>query len=106
MPCVSGCLVPNCMLSLLVFTFYLCSHLVKGGCVSLRNWSRVKDSLQSDKYKKRAEWKRDEHGILYKTKLCWFNEHHPQGCPRLAEICPYAHGSKELRKRPDFTKVQ
>ena len=71
--------------------------------MSLRNWSGVKGSLQLDKYKRCVKWKRDEHGVLYKTKLCWFNERHPQGCPRLSDSCPYAHGNDELRERPDFT---
>ncbi|KAL5478097.1 hypothetical protein EMCRGX_G024977 [Ephydatia muelleri] len=32
-----------------------------------------------------------------KTKECWFHAHHPQGCPRQASVCTYAHGTTELR---------
>ena len=77
--------------------------------MSLRNWSTVGSSLQSDKYKKKhvatdfkMRKKKNEQELLFKTKLCWFNDHHPQGCPRLSILCPYAHGKDELRQRPDF----
>nr|XP_056711496.1 probable tRNA (uracil-O(2)-)-methyltransferase [Euleptes europaea] len=32
-----------------------------------------------------------------KTRLCWFDIHHPQGCPMTAECCSYAHSIEELR---------
>ncbi|ETE61930.1 putative tRNA (uracil-O(2)-)-methyltransferase [Ophiophagus hannah] len=34
-----------------------------------------------------------------KTRLCWFDRHHPQGCPLPSTSCPYAHGSAELNQR-------
>ena len=35
----------------------------------------------------------------YKTRLCWFNSHHPDGCVLTAEECRYAHGEDELRAK-------
>ena len=73
--------------------------------MSLRNWSITSASLQSDKYKKQEQWKRNDRDVLCKTKPCWFYDHHPQGCPRTAVSCPYAHGKEEIRDRPDFKIV-
>ncbi|XP_070614216.1 LOW QUALITY PROTEIN: probable tRNA (uracil-O(2)-)-methyltransferase [Erythrolamprus reginae] len=34
-----------------------------------------------------------------KTRLCWFDQHHPQGCPLPSASCPYAHGNADLSQR-------
>lgn len=75
---------------------------VKGGYVRLRNWSCISQSLSSPKYKDHRPWKDKEKELLVKTKLCWFDEYHPQGCPRPSYLCSYAHGRDELKERPDF----
>uniref|UniRef100_A0A670Y7M5 tRNA (uracil-O(2)-)-methyltransferase n=1 Tax=Pseudonaja textilis TaxID=8673 RepID=A0A670Y7M5_PSETE len=41
-----------------------------------------------------------------KTRLCWFDRHHPQGCPLPSASCPYAHGSAELNQRRINLKKQ
>lgn len=41
-------------------------------------------------------------GQLYKTRLCWFNDNHPDGCPLQSPQCNFSHGKAELRPRPDF----
>lgn len=80
------------------------SPTVHGGIVELRDWSQL--TPLSSRYKSRP-WKKEESHLLYKTKLCWFYDHHPQGCPRLlSDQCPYAHGMKELRERPDFKTLE
>lgn len=35
-----------------------------------------------------------------KTTMCWFNEHHPDGCPKSDCDCNYAHSESELRAKP------
>eukprot|EP01147_Barroeca_monosierra_P008865 gene8865-1219_t len=30
-----------------------------------------------------------------KTKLCWFFQNHPDGCPRSATMCPFLHGEND-----------
>lgn len=70
--------------------------------MQLRNWANV---LQHGPRKPAKPRSVRDANILVKTKLCWFHSHHPQGCPRNAENCPYAHGREELRDRPDFTAV-
>ena len=87
------------------YTFYPLPRfltVVKGGYVRLRNWSCISQSLSSPKYKDHRPWKDKEKELLVKTKLCWFDEYHPQGCPRPSYLCSYAHGRDELKERPDF----
>ena len=33
----------------------------------------------------------------FKTKICWFYENHPQGCPSKMEDCCWAHGKQDLK---------
>lgn len=69
--------------------------------MKLRNWA-IEEHHPRKPPKPRSE--RDAK-LLAKTKLCWFHEHHPQGCPHSTSSCPYAHGLHELRERPDFSTV-
>ena len=40
-----------------------------------------------------------------KTRLCWFYQEHPDGCPRKAEDCPFAHGEDELEQQERPTRT-
>ncbi|KAG9479770.1 hypothetical protein GDO78_011681 [Eleutherodactylus coqui] len=62
--------------------------------VSIRDWSQETQTT-SDKH--RTEAKRKLSADVLKTRICWFYTHHPDGCPRTAIHCPYAHGAEELR---------
>ncbi|BHF65320.1 tRNA methyltransferase 44 [Sparganum proliferum] len=42
-------------------------------------------------------------GELFKTKRCWMETNHPDGCPYPPEICNFAHSFENLRLPPtDF----
>ncbi|KAM4709696.1 putative tRNA (uracil-O(2)-)-methyltransferase [Discoglossus pictus] len=62
--------------------------------VSVRDWSKETISATS---KRKPEAKRKLSQDVIKTRLCWFFINHPDGCPRAADACPYAHGTEELR---------
>ncbi|XP_077357201.1 putative tRNA (uracil-O(2)-)-methyltransferase [Festucalex cinctus] len=64
---------------------------VEGGRVRIRDWRDGKPLRTRGK--RRAEV---SPGAL-KTRPCWFDRHHPQGCPLQAEECTFAHGLGELR---------
>ncbi len=38
-----------------------------------------------------------------KTKLCWFDAQHPDGCPKSQSSCPFAHSAEELKTREPQT---
>nr|XP_054749079.1 probable tRNA (uracil-O(2)-)-methyltransferase [Lytechinus pictus] len=91
------------------------SHIfeIVGGNVSMKDWCRLPPpdtadtaasprGTSSKRASQQSEKKARERQLLYKTKLCWFHKHHPDGCPRVAEACPFAHGLEELRSRPTF----
>eukprot|EP00048_Salpingoeca_helianthica_P007051 m.105891 g.105891 ORF g.105891 m.105891 type:complete len:133 (+) comp14212_c3_seq1:1416-1814(+) len=54
--------------------------VVQGPCVSLRDWRDLSINPPNMPAASR------------KTKPCWFHDHHPDGCPRAAADCPFAHG--------------
>ncbi|EDV22469.1 uncharacterized protein TRIADDRAFT_2664, partial [Trichoplax adhaerens] len=60
--------------------------IVSGNKVKIRDWSssEISDHCCYSKCKSEKE-------KLYKTKLCWFYTHHPDGCPLNASTCSYAH---------------
>ncbi|KAM8939806.1 putative tRNA (uracil-O(2)-)-methyltransferase [Pelodytes ibericus] len=62
--------------------------------VSIRDWRQDAPTLTS---KRRPESKRTLSPDVLKTRLCWFYINHPDSCPRVADSCPYAHGTEELR---------
>ncbi|XP_078398693.1 putative tRNA (uracil-O(2)-)-methyltransferase isoform X3 [Cetorhinus maximus] len=70
------------------------------GKVRIRDWSKEKQPkiLPSDTKSKLPSEAR-------KTRLCWFFVNHPDGCPRTAEKCPFAHGTEELRPRANSRKI-
>ncbi|KAM6909370.1 putative tRNA (uracil-O(2)-)-methyltransferase [Xenentodon cancila] len=63
---------------------------VEGGRVHIRDWREEKPSRADSRRKQISP------GAL-KTRLCWFDAHHPQGCPLQAQNCAFAHGPDELR---------
>lgn len=97
---------------------FLCSHFslsttfpspffpkVHDGFIHLQNWASLDQYPVAKKSRKMARQQVIAKSLLVKTKLCWFHQHHPQGCPRQSSQCPYAHELEELKQRPDFTTV-
>ncbi|XP_019726911.1 putative tRNA (uracil-O(2)-)-methyltransferase isoform X3 [Hippocampus comes] len=74
---------------------------VEGGTVRIRDWRDARPQRTHGKRKAALS-----PGAL-KTRPCWFDRHHPQGCPLLAEKCTFAHGLEELRAstRPERNKA-
>ncbi|XP_036102213.1 probable tRNA (uracil-O(2)-)-methyltransferase [Molossus molossus] len=68
---------------------------VRNGRVHIRDWREEK--LQKDE---QPEAKRRLFSEAFKTRLCWFSTHHPDGCALPAARCPFAHGPEELRPPP------
>ncbi|XP_036183678.1 probable tRNA (uracil-O(2)-)-methyltransferase isoform X2 [Myotis myotis] len=68
---------------------------VLNGRVHFRDWREEK--LQEEK---QPEAKRRLLSTAFKTRLCWFFSHHPDGCALPAGCCPFAHGPGELRPPP------
>ncbi|XP_026555792.1 probable tRNA (uracil-O(2)-)-methyltransferase isoform X2 [Pseudonaja textilis] len=69
---------------------------VQHGKVRLRDWregERPRKQLRARPARARLP------SEATKTRLCWFDRHHPQGCPLPSASCPYAHGSAELNQR-------
>ncbi|XP_064367552.1 probable tRNA (uracil-O(2)-)-methyltransferase [Dromaius novaehollandiae] len=66
---------------------------VLNGRVHIRDWRKKKPSR-----KNKPEVKRRLSAEAFKTRLCWFFIHHPDGCSLPSESCPYAHGTEELRQ--------
>ncbi|NWQ73988.1 TRM44 methyltransferase, partial [Columbina picui] len=65
---------------------------VLNGRVHIRDWRKEKPSRET-----KPEVKRRLAAEAFKTRLCWFFIHHPDGCSLPSESCPYAHGTEELR---------
>ncbi|XP_075276550.1 putative tRNA (uracil-O(2)-)-methyltransferase isoform X2 [Opisthocomus hoazin] len=66
---------------------------VLNGRVHIRDWRKEKPSRKTE-----PEVKRRLSAEAFKTRLCWFFVHHPDGCSLPSESCPYAHGTEELRQ--------
>ena len=64
---------------------------VLNGRVHIRDWRR---ELQREKP---PEAERSLPAEVFKTRICWFFTHHPDGCVLPAARCPFAHGREELR---------
>ncbi|NWU96905.1 TRM44 methyltransferase, partial [Upupa epops] len=65
---------------------------VLNGRVHIRDWRKEKLSRRT-----KPEVKQRLSAEAFKTRLCWFFIHHPDGCSLPSESCPYAHGTEELR---------
>ncbi|XP_057562764.1 probable tRNA (uracil-O(2)-)-methyltransferase isoform X2 [Hippopotamus amphibius kiboko] len=68
---------------------------VLNGRVRIRDWRE--ERLQEEK---EAEAKRKLFSETFKTRICWFFAHHPDGCALPSDCCPFAHGPGELRPAP------
>ncbi|XP_059326972.1 probable tRNA (uracil-O(2)-)-methyltransferase [Ammospiza nelsoni] len=66
---------------------------VLNGRVHIRDWRKEKPPSKT-----KPEVKRRLSAEAFKTRLCWFFIHHPDGCSLPSEACPYAHGTEELRQ--------
>ncbi|XP_038947893.1 probable tRNA (uracil-O(2)-)-methyltransferase isoform X3 [Rattus norvegicus] len=71
---------------------------VLNGRVHIRDWRR---ELQREKP---PEGKRSLSAEVFKTRICWFFTHHPDGCVLPAACCPFAHGLEELRPSQTLKK--
>ncbi|XP_059022202.1 probable tRNA (uracil-O(2)-)-methyltransferase isoform X2 [Mustela lutreola] len=65
---------------------------VVNGRVHIRDWREKK--LQRQLH---SEAKRRLCSEAFKTRMCWFYSHHPDGCVLPSDSCPFAHGPAELR---------
>lgn len=75
--------------------FSLFQTAVLQGRVRIRDW-RQETPLQE----RQPEARRRVSSEAFKTRLCWFFLHHPDGCVLPADRCPFAHGPGELRPSP------
>lgn len=62
------------------------------GRVHIRDWRE--EGLRKEKRPKARQRLFSE---AFKTRVCWFSVHHPDGCVLPADRCPFAHGPAELR---------
>ncbi|XP_019309355.2 probable tRNA (uracil-O(2)-)-methyltransferase isoform X2 [Panthera pardus] len=65
---------------------------VRSGRVHLRDWREERLRKQ-----RQPEARRRLFSEAFKTRLCWFFSHHPDGCALPSDCCPFAHGPEELR---------
>nr|XP_022343515.1 probable tRNA (uracil-O(2)-)-methyltransferase [Crassostrea virginica] len=65
---------------------------VSGGAVQLR------DLTLDEPYSKHSKLAKRDKSRHFKTLQCWFHHHHPDGCPRTAATCHFAHGEMDTRK--------
>lgn len=93
-----------CTLSFIACVHDLYMYTVCGGYIQLRDWTQPEQRPRKPT-KPLSRSQKEAKSLLFKTKLCWFYCFHPQGCPRPAKDCPYAHGERELRERPKFKDV-
>ncbi|XP_013383420.1 probable tRNA (uracil-O(2)-)-methyltransferase [Lingula anatina] len=73
---------------------------VSGGAVRLRYDDQDGHNLQYNvpPRKKQKIKQKDLKQKPVKTKLCWFHDNHPDGCPKTREHCQFAHGAEDLNK--------
>ncbi|XP_020847928.1 putative tRNA (uracil-O(2)-)-methyltransferase isoform X1 [Phascolarctos cinereus] len=74
---------------------------VVNGRVYIRDWREEKNAK-----KKQPEAKRRLSSEAFKTRLCWFFMHHPNGCSLTSQSCSYAHGTQELRPSQMLKKIK
>lgn len=65
---------------------------VSGGAVQLR------DLTLDEPYSKHSKLAKRDKSQYFKTMQCWFYSNHPDGCPRTAQKCHFAHGEQDVRK--------
>ncbi|XP_064618763.1 probable tRNA (uracil-O(2)-)-methyltransferase isoform X2 [Lineus longissimus] len=64
--------------------------MVVGGKVYLRH----EDGSTPVRKERKAQ---KDNAAYTKTKLCWFFEYHPDGCPKDTKDCLFAHGKEDLQ---------
>ena len=79
---------------------------VQNGQVQLRQWDDDDECWRVRQRMKRKGKQKPDNTQLIKTKLCWFNENHPDGCPRTLEKCYFAHGESDLRTLKDNNEIE
>ena len=67
----------------------------------LRDFTQADPWKGCNPHKRQANKARAEQRDTRKTTLCWFYMHHPDSCPRANSDCSFAHGSGELREKPE-----
>ncbi|XP_004459563.2 probable tRNA (uracil-O(2)-)-methyltransferase [Dasypus novemcinctus] len=65
---------------------------VVNGRVRIRDWRE-----EAPPGRPQPEAKRRPSPGAFKTRVCWFFSHHPDGCALPSDRCPFAHGPGELR---------
>ena len=71
---------------------------VEASKVKLRDWTSTEEFAHVNKRRMKKQGRKEvDKSVYFKTQLCWFNDNHPDGCPRIAEECSFAHGDEELR---------
>ncbi|XP_059962487.1 probable tRNA (uracil-O(2)-)-methyltransferase isoform X2 [Mesoplodon densirostris] len=74
---------------------------VLNGRVRIRDWREERPRKE-----KEPEAKRRLFSETFKTRICWFFAHHPDGCVLPSDRCPFAHGPGELRPATTKKKKQ
>ncbi|XP_074085955.1 putative tRNA (uracil-O(2)-)-methyltransferase isoform X2 [Macrotis lagotis] len=74
---------------------------VLNGRVYIRDWREERTAK-----KNQPEAKRRLSSEAFKTRLCWFFMHHPDGCSLSSTSCLYAHGTQELRQPQTLKKIK
>eukprot|EP00070_Physeter_catodon_P041278 XP_028348172.1 probable tRNA (uracil-O(2)-)-methyltransferase isoform X2 [Physeter catodon] len=74
---------------------------VLDGRVRIRDWREERPRKE-----KEPEAKRRLFSETFKTRICWFFAHHPDGCVLPSDRCPFAHGPGELRPASSKKKRQ
>ncbi|KAB0404189.1 hypothetical protein E2I00_003890, partial [Balaenoptera physalus] len=74
---------------------------VLNGRVRLRDWREERPRKE-----KEPEAKRRLFSETFKTRICWFFAHHPDGCVLPSDRCPFAHGPGELQPATTRKKKQ
>ena len=70
---------------------------VQGGTVYIREWDSSEEHQRTQERAKQKGKNAKDIQKRFKSRLCWLHDNHPDGCPRLAPDCSFAHGTKELR---------
>ncbi|KAJ8783435.1 hypothetical protein J1605_009140 [Eschrichtius robustus] len=82
-------------------SFLLVPTPVMDGRVRIRDWREERPRKE-----KEPETKRRLFSETFKTRICWFFTHHPDGCALPSDRCPFAHGPGELRPATTRKKKQ
>lgn len=90
-PWRTGQLAANALAVSLLFV----PNPVVDGRVCIRDWREERPRKE-----KEPEAEQRLFSGAFKTRICWFFAHHPDGCVLPPDRCPFAHGPGELRPAP------